>query len=114
MAFGGMVSLSFLLRALRGLFPSSAPKRPTSPPGDEEQGTPPIMPPGEYDDGQGAVNFTFRVWIVIYGLVGAQMGWLLRPFIGSPDLPLEWFRVREGNFYLSLLNHNSRMLGVES
>ena len=27
---------------------------------------------------------TFRVWLVIYGLVGAQMGWVLRPFIGAP------------------------------
>ena len=27
------------------------------------------------------------------------MGWLLRPFIGSPDLPFAWFRPRSGNFF---------------
>jgi len=40
----------------------------------------------------------FRGWLVVYGVVGAQMGWVLRPFIGSPDLPFTWFREREGNF----------------
>ena len=44
----------------------------------------------------------FRLWVIIYALVGAQMGWLLRPFIGSPDLPFAWFRQREGNFFQSL------------
>jgi hypothetical protein len=27
------------------------------------------------------------------------MGWLLRPFIGNPGLPFEWFREKEGNFF---------------
>jgi hypothetical protein len=42
-------------------------------------------------------------WLVIYGLVGAQMGWLLRPFVGSPDLPFAWFRQRQGNFFLAVV-----------
>ena len=41
----------------------------------------------------------FMVWTVIYGVVGAQMGWLLRPFIGSPGMPFTLFREREGNFF---------------
>ncbi|MAG55717.1 MAG: hypothetical protein CMJ83_05455 [Planctomycetes bacterium] len=41
----------------------------------------------------------FRAWIVIYGVVGAQMGWILRPFIGSPDQPFELFREREHSFF---------------
>jgi hypothetical protein len=36
---------------------------------------------------------------VVYGLVGAQMGWVMRPFIGSPDLPFELFRTTESNFF---------------
>jgi hypothetical protein len=33
-----------------------------------------------------------RVWIFIYALVGIQMGWTLRPFIGSPSSPVTFFR----------------------
>jgi hypothetical protein len=45
------------------------------------------------------VKMIFRVWIVVFGLVGAQMGWVLRPFIGNPNLPFSWFRGRESNFF---------------
>ena len=37
-----------------------------------------------------------RLWIVIYVFVGIQMGWLLRPFIGSPLAETRFFR--EGAF----------------
>lgn len=33
-----------------------------------------------------------RAWVVIYAFVGIQMGWLLRPFIGSPNQPVQFFR----------------------
>ncbi len=31
-------------------------------------------------------------WVVMYAIVGMQMGWLLRPFVGSPELPVTFFR----------------------
>ena len=31
-------------------------------------------------------------WIGLYAFVGIQMGWTLRPFIGSPDLAVSFFR----------------------
>ena len=31
-------------------------------------------------------------WILVYGFVGIQMGWILRPFVGSPDLEVTFFR----------------------
>ncbi len=31
-------------------------------------------------------------WFFFYALVGIQMGWLLRPFIGSPQAPVEFLR----------------------
>jgi len=34
----------------------------------------------------------FGTWIVLYALVGTQMGWLLRPFVGAPDAPVTFFR----------------------
>lgn len=40
----------------------------------------------------------FLAWFAIYGFVGAQMGWILRPFIGTPGLEFQLFRPRGGNF----------------
>jgi hypothetical protein len=48
------------------------------------------------------VRTVFRIWLVVFGLVGAQMAWVLRPFIGQPDAPFEWFRRRESNFFEAL------------
>jgi hypothetical protein len=33
-----------------------------------------------------------RAWLVIYVFVGIQMGWVLRPFIGDPGSPVQFFR----------------------
>lgn len=33
-----------------------------------------------------------RAWLVLYAFVGVQMAWLLRPFVGNPDLPVRFFR----------------------
>ncbi|MGC3966400.1 MAG: hypothetical protein QM775_03210 [Pirellulales bacterium] len=32
------------------------------------------------------------VWLGLYAFVGIQMGWMLRPFIGSLDAAVEFFR----------------------
>ena len=37
------------------------------------------------------VKVVFRLWVVVFALVGAQMGWVLRPFVGNPNLPFTWF-----------------------
>jgi hypothetical protein len=31
-------------------------------------------------------------WLVIYVFVGIQMGWVLRPFVGDPNAPVQFFR----------------------
>ena len=41
----------------------------------------------------------FRCWMILFALVGGQMSWVLRPFIGDPNLPFEFLRVRESNFF---------------
>ena len=44
-----------------------------------------------------------RTWLVIYAFVGIQMGWLLRPFVGSPDAPVQFFRAGAwGNAYVEV------------
>lgn len=33
-----------------------------------------------------------RAWLIIYVFVGIQMAWVLRPFIGDPSAPVQFFR----------------------
>jgi hypothetical protein len=52
----------------------------------------------------GSVSAARRVlfaWLAGNLFLGSQLAWILRPFIGSPDLPLEFLRPNafEGNFY---------------
>ena len=37
-------------------------------------------------------RWLMRAWIVIYAFVGIQMGWTLRPFVGAPYRPVQFFR----------------------
>jgi hypothetical protein len=39
------------------------------------------------------------------------MAWILRPFIGSPELPFSWFRERESNFFLGVMESLRQLFG---
>ena len=40
-------------------------------------------------------------WFLLYAFVGIQMGWVLRPFIGAPNIPVTFFRSGAwGNAYV--------------
>jgi hypothetical protein len=52
----------------------------------------------------------FRIWLVIYAVVGAQMGWILRPFIGNPEEPFAWFRAPDSNFFAAFAGVLKRLL----
>lgn len=54
-----------------------------------------------------------RFWLGLYGFVGTQLGWTLRPFFGSPGLPFQLFREHESNFYLSIIKAISSILGFQ-
>jgi hypothetical protein len=42
-----------------------------------------------------------RLWLLIYTFVAIQMGWVLRPFLGHPNLPVSFFRPDSwGNAYV--------------
>jgi hypothetical protein len=49
-------------------------------------------------------RLVFGCWVVVFALVGAQMGWVLRPFVGSPSLPFSWLRPRQSNFFEAIIN----------
>ncbi len=54
-----------------------------------------------------------RFWLGLYAFVGTQLGWTLRPFFGSPGLPFQLFREHESNFYLSIIEIISSLLGFQ-
>jgi hypothetical protein len=62
------------------------------------QSNSPIEPVPGYILGR-HVKTVFRCWAIVFGLVGAQMGWILRPFIGDPSQPFTWLRPRTSNFF---------------
>jgi cell division protein FtsB len=43
------------------------------------------------------------VWILLFGFVGTQLAWTLRPFFGSPDRDFAIFRSIDGNFYVDIV-----------
>lgn len=53
-------------------------------------------------------RLVFGCWVIVFALVGAQMGWVLRPFIGDPEQPFTWFRDRGSNFFEAVL----RTIGI--
>jgi hypothetical protein len=122
---GGSIGLGFLLRTLRRLAIAGStddlPPPPT-PPEPEEPGALGTQPAsaGAYaqalahrqtimQERVSAANVIFRIWVVLYGLVGMQMGWILRPFIGHPDMPFELLRSRYGNVFGGIWNALRRL-----
>jgi hypothetical protein len=53
----------------------------------------------------------FTIWMLVFGLVGSQMAWILRPFIGAPGTPFTWFRERNSSFFESVWHHLTTLLG---
>lgn len=50
------------------------------------------------------VTTVFYLWILVFALVGSQMSWVLRPFLGHPDKPFMLFAGRESNFFEAVWN----------
>ncbi|MCO1595437.1 hypothetical protein M8C17_09695 [Micromonospora sp. RHAY321] len=43
------------------------------------------------------------IWILLFGFVGTQLAWTLRPFFGDPEQDFALFRSIDGNFYAEIL-----------
>lgn len=115
-AISGAIALNFLLTVLRRVEaaagapmggPGEAAPAAEAPAGVQEgaQSAPPVarLVDTARSEGASSGNSVFRVWLLLYMFVGAQMGWVLRPFIGDPELPFSWFRPRGGNVFLDVL-----------
>lgn len=61
-------------------------------------------------DKAGNVKTIINWWLISYGIVGTQMAWMMRPFIGQPGTPFSLFRAQESNFYVTVIHLVQRML----
>lgn len=50
-------------------------------------------------------------WLFLYGFVGSQLGWTLRPFFGTPGTSFALFREIESNFYVEVVKIIGAFLG---
>jgi hypothetical protein len=119
-AVSGILGLLFLFQTLHRLTVAQEqlPVEPASLPEPVEAPVePPVVPrqPSALDRLQGHVlsqnvKAVFRIWVVVFALVGAQMGWVLRPFIGKPEEPTTFVRARQSNFFEGVWSNLRRLL----
>src|SRR4029453_13569086 len=109
-----------LVGAVRGRELSSAtvvgaPSPPTQPPPNgsgpaapqNQEAMAPHPAPGE----RPASMILLYIWILLFGFVGTQLAWTLRPFFGNPREPFELFRDLNGTFYADILRTLGSLLG---
>jgi hypothetical protein len=58
----------------------------------------------------GRVRKVFVAWVFLFALVGAQMSWILRPFIGG-QAEFALFRARGSNFFAAVWGLLGKLLG---
>lgn len=134
-AVAGFLGLGFLLQTLHRLYnaqlglPPAVPGAFGSSSADPSGAAVPPLPypptshelrempdPGALDQLEGQISSrnvrtVFNIWVLVFGLVGAQMGWVLRPFIGDPSKPFDFFRARESNFFQDVLEKIGQLFG---
>src|SRR6266545_5211879 len=77
---------------------------------------PPLVVPRPLPSGQAGAQrpasmTLLHIWILLFGFVGTQLAWTLRPFFGSPDRPFALFRHISGTFYSDIFHTIGRLLG---
>lgn len=103
-AVSGFLGLGFLLQTLHRLSQVRTMAEPAEslavavdtaiPPADA-----PAVPSVMHRRPDESVKTVFRIWVLVFALVGAQMGWVLRPFVGHPRADFAFFRERKENFF---------------
>jgi hypothetical protein len=70
-----------------------------------------VMSHGSAAEERPASMLLLYIWILLFGFVGTQLAWTLRPFFGSPGAPFELFRDIGGTFYGDILRTLAALLG---
>lgn len=104
-AIAGTLGLGFLLQTLHRLSAANVNVEETPPsyeaavlpadvPDDTPVPSPPPTPVPPRSEGvvSARARTVFYVWVFVFALVGAQMAWVLRPFVGDPRQPFVVFR----------------------
>jgi hypothetical protein len=117
----GVLGFAFMLQTLYRLSAAQQASLPPSLP-DDPQCSPPAEPERDGKEPQPPLNVrpaeehgalcgvqsqeldphvrsVFVCWMMVFGLVSAQMAWVLRPFLGNPVEPFQWFCARQSNFF---------------
>lgn len=102
-ALTGIVGIRLFYAGMRSLTrqpeleASRAIMRQAHPPVDDFEST--EIAPTREESLQRTRKRLLQFWLVLYALVGSQLGWTLRPFFGAPGESFQLFRNIEGNFY---------------
>ena len=115
-SIAGVFGLAFLLQTLHRMtlaIELPAPDDRTNP---IPEGSPAAFNPALFQPTweRRSTRNVFRIWLVVFALVGAQMGWVLRPFIGHPGTPFSWFRPKESNFFEAVVSDVQQLFDNES
>jgi hypothetical protein len=102
----GSVGLSFLISGMRSMNAQALaePDRPAEPPELLEQ----LLPTPAPQPRPVSMNL-LTIWVLLYGFVGTQLAWTLRPFHGDPSMPFILFRPVESNFYIGVAQTIARL-----
>jgi hypothetical protein len=57
-----------------------------------------------------SVRGIFQIWVIVFGLVGTQMAWVLSPFLGHPHQAFILFRPTGSNFFQGVLDNFNNLM----
>lgn len=100
----GVVGLSFLLSGMRRMNTLNQPEASAAPATTNDQEPAKQEPSKPVSPEQPVSMKLLNLWVVLYGFVGTQLAWTLRPFFGDPGKPFEIFRSIESNFYMNIIH----------
>lgn len=114
----GTVGCASLLRRLRATGERDRAARrqpirePSIAPGGEGSEGAPVLSPITRTEPADPGRALLKVWVLVFAIVGLQMAWVLRPFIGTPGEPFAWFRPTDGHVFEALFRVVRGLIGL--
>jgi hypothetical protein len=106
LALTGSVGLSFLLSGMSSMNAQALNELPEVP----DLALDMAEPPRAHAPRPRSVSMNLlMIWVLLYGFVGTQLAWTLRPFHGDPSMPFLLFRPVESNFYIGVVQTIMRL-----